>query len=652
MPCLDPAHRLVLEGCASLRATLRQRGGDLLWTLGRPEVVVGHLVALAAAAGCTHVRLHHALEPGRRAVQAEDAVAAALSAAAAEHGALRLRVAHAVSPLRPCFMGGAEGCSRHAQACCHVASAGLPSSVHHYWGATLYHPDDLTYHMFDGNTAAAAAPAAGTRTAALEEQQEQRRSGGWNRAQQRYACFPRGMSDFRRVLQAHTPVRPPLPAPVGVGAGGSGGSAGGSGNDASVLPPLPADVAAAAAEAGLLRPLPTDLAAVYATAGPAAAAALARWEELVGQRCTALAPAGSGMHDPRSALPFTMGEQEGLQRLRWFLGLGAANDGSGPAAARQRAPITGYQNSRMQVGMKVGRVTCIHPPHATGRLSVHAAWGLACSLGAQMQGFSHLLQATGVDSSAKLSAFLSVGCLSPRTVHAEVMRLAAAEAAEEAGGQPPAGTPAAAGAAAAIAAAAAGAGLAWREPQKGDTWRWLLMHLAIRDHFIYSALREGDGEAPFRWFAILSLAAAHASSCEGVTLATCCNPSPALPTLALLPCSAGARRGYGRGCGGVAARRSAVPQMDPWPGAPLLPLRATAAWAAPSCRLVSAGAGAACVLSADRQAANQLLPVVSRPALPAHPRRRQACHLWMPACASWQPQGSSPTVAGRTRPAS
>ena len=292
------------------------------------------------------------------------------------------------------------------------------------------------------------------------------------------------MSDWRRPVQAHTPVRPPLPdpQPASLGTPASG---------APVLPPLPDSVAAAAAEAGLLAPLPTDLHAVYAAAGPAAQAALRRWEALSGLRCAELAPATSGRHDPRSALPFTAGEEEGLQRLRHFLGLplsgggddsssssshgGGHNGGHGGAAVpapeqqqqqQQQAappPIAGYQDSRM------------------------LAWG--------------------VDSSAKLSASLSLGCLSPRTVHAEVMRLAAAEAAAaaaaepELGGLPPSAKDGAssaqpaAGAAAATAGAPPAAAVAWREPQRGDTWRWLLMHIAIRDFFVYIALREGEAGA-------------------------------------------------------------------------------------------------------------------------------------------------------------
>jgi hypothetical protein len=81
-----PARRLLLEACGSLRASLRSRGSDLLWVQGTPEAAVGRLVALAAAAGCSSVTLHHYLQPGAASAEVEDAVAAALAAAAQQHG--------------------------------------------------------------------------------------------------------------------------------------------------------------------------------------------------------------------------------------------------------------------------------------------------------------------------------------------------------------------------------------------------------------------------------------------------------------------------------------------------------------------------------------------------------------------------------------
>lgn len=84
-----PPGRLLLEACASLRAALQALDSDLLWLICRPEALVGHLVALAAAAGSQTVALHHYIQPGRRSAELEDAAAAAFAAAAGAHGASR-----------------------------------------------------------------------------------------------------------------------------------------------------------------------------------------------------------------------------------------------------------------------------------------------------------------------------------------------------------------------------------------------------------------------------------------------------------------------------------------------------------------------------------------------------------------------------------
>lgn len=88
LPCSTPLNcRLLLEAWSSLRSSLRHHGSDLLWEQGRPEALVGHLVALAVAAGSNRLQLYHYMQPGGRSAGLEDAVAAAFSAAAEEHGA-------------------------------------------------------------------------------------------------------------------------------------------------------------------------------------------------------------------------------------------------------------------------------------------------------------------------------------------------------------------------------------------------------------------------------------------------------------------------------------------------------------------------------------------------------------------------------------
>ena len=170
-----------------------------------------------------------------------------------------------------------------------------------------------------------------------------------NRQAERYACLPSVMTDFRKVLQAHTPMRPPLPAPAA-----AHGSSSGSGGKVPTLPPLPAATAAAASGAGLLGAIPSVPAGIYAAAGTAAGAALRRWDELAGYRAAELAPAGSGRYDPRSAVPFGMGEEQAVRRLRYYLGLEDSDGRSGHSvrAQGQSPPLEGYQDNRMLVGSR------------------------------------------------------------------------------------------------------------------------------------------------------------------------------------------------------------------------------------------------------------------------------------------------------------
>lgn len=136
-------------------------------------------------------------------------------------------------------------------------------------------------------------------------------------------------------------------------------------------------------------------------------------------------------------------------------------------------------------------------------------------------------------TSTKLSPFLALGCLSPRTVYWEALE---ALKQEEQGAVATVADSAAAGGAVEGATAAEGseagkdastASMAvvaqqrqgedqeepevagqpqqaqqeaqrwqppeWREPVRGDGVRWLLMHVGIRDFFLYTALKEGGG---------------------------------------------------------------------------------------------------------------------------------------------------------------
>lgn len=230
------------------------------------------------------------------------------------------------------------------------------------------------------------------------------------------------------------------------------------------LPPLPPSLQG---RGPLRAPLPTQVLALYVAAGPAGEAALARWEQLAGVRAAGLPRADCEHRDARCAWPFSAGEGAALERLRTFLG--RAERQRPAVGGGEEPPIRGYQERRFL--------------------------------------------ASGVDNSAKLSTFLSLGCLSPRTVAAEVA--AALEAAE--GGAVP---------------------LPWREPGPGDDLRCLLMHLGIRDWHIFMALRDSDGEPRGRGPWREGLQRLHPLLVPGL-------PSSLHMrlTVLLLCCSAGAARG-------------------------------------------------------------------------------------------------------------
>jgi deoxyribodipyrimidine photo-lyase len=373
--------RALLQALRGLRAALQQRGSDLLCpTAGSAAAVVAQLVeaataaaAAAAAAGGTQpsaVRLHYYEGMGAASVAEEDAVEAALHAAAARHGAA--------------------------------------ASAHRHWGHSLYHPHDFTPSLLqpdEGTAAAPLRPSDGISTAA---------DARINTSGRRFAGMAPGMTAFRRALQAETPVRRPLAAP-------------------GVLPALPPALAGVALGRATLDLDTASLEGVYAAAG--ASESVQRLAALVGASAAASfgldSPALSHPMEDRTQIPFEATEEAALQRLRYFLGL-ASTDGHGTRAAGAAAPIADYKEARMMAG--------------------------------------------GVDSSAKLAVFLSLGCISPRTVYWQ-----AVDALQQAGGE---------GAGAGPAAAAA---WRWREPDAGSPGAaWLLMHLGIRDFFLFCALRDGE----------------------------------------------------------------------------------------------------------------------------------------------------------------
>jgi deoxyribodipyrimidine photo-lyase len=194
------------------------------------------------------------------------------------------------------------------------------------------------------------------------------------------------------------------------------------------LPKLPPGAAGSGPFLSASDPLPAGVLEVYEAAGPLALQGLQRLQNLTGLDAATL----DAIHDPadpRSAVPFAISEAEGRRRLRRFL----------QELCLPQAPLH-YRESRMS--------------------------------------------AVGVDSSAKLSPFLALGCLSPRQVYyAADMALRGlpltmmmdGEEEDDDGIEEL---------------------VAWEEPSvESPGPRWLQVHLAIRDFFVFSGMKHEEGES-------------------------------------------------------------------------------------------------------------------------------------------------------------
>ncbi|GBF93236.1 cryptochrome [Raphidocelis subcapitata] len=398
------------------------------------------------------------------------------------------------------FTHAADATDRAARAEAAAAAAfeaaarelGFEPEVRGFWGATLHHPDDLPYAAFSqgAKQQKQQQQRAQRRPEALEEQQQQQDGQGGGRScaaagpstAAQSGLDPRRFAALPRTMtdfrRALSAAAPPPRPPLP--------------RPAAMPPPPPGcrggggggDGGGLPAE--WLAPPPREPLELYEAAGPRALAALQRLADLTA--CPQLARPGGAPH-AACAFLFRGGEAAGAERLRRFV----RGDGGGAAPA-----LRGFAEARML--------------------------------------------AAGVDSSAKLSPFLSLGCVSPRQVVAEVRALQAEAAAQrewqqqqqQEGGvsgsaaDPAAPAPAAAAvgrtaaqpgdaAAAAVAVAAAAApsvreqnaalGAAEQRRGKKDKRRtggggdggasdepgaWLAMHLEIRDFFIFTALKAGD----------------------------------------------------------------------------------------------------------------------------------------------------------------
>ncbi|GFR39854.1 hypothetical protein Agub_g351, partial [Astrephomene gubernaculifera] len=410
-------------------------------------------------------------------------------------------------------------------------SRGLTLSVHTYWDRTLYHPDDLPYHLYgkpsrtngkstapqkEGDTRASSNSIGCNGGGRGEEGEEATSERGDGELQEgaaslpacvdlnpaRFCDVPNVMTEFKKITQTSAPVRPPLPPPP-------------------ALPPLPAPFNRAPSSSSssstqlsreqLFGELPASVMQVYEAAG--AVPALRRLEELVGLSYRKLLEAEgeeqgkeeeevgqqeqqeqqhAGPADPRTAFPFTGGHRSAQQRLRYYLW--GAPSPVPQGLQQQPQPQQQQQQLRQQQGGLPDRMrqpACLRSTHHDAPVPGAAECGCPGAVGPgctaclpppppskqpPLLGFNETrAEAVGVDGSTKLSPFVALGCLTPRQIAHEVeqVRLAAAAGAVEACMTSPA---AAAAAAAAVAAEC----------------DWLLMHLCIRDFFIFTALKNGE----------------------------------------------------------------------------------------------------------------------------------------------------------------
>ncbi|KAG2495599.1 hypothetical protein HYH03_006199 [Edaphochlamys debaryana] len=356
-------------------------------------------------------------------------------------------------------LGGAGGAGAEAGAEAHVAGAlrewaerhGLSLSVVKHWDRTLYHPDDLPYSLYEGHTAEQ--PAAASRPDLPDLQDP-----AW------YRHLPPTMTRFRKATQPACPVRPshppplwlpPLPAPFGGTPSEAnlahrtelnGAAAAGGGRTPPSSSPSSAVAAGPheASDSSHVGRIPCTVRQLYEHV-PGAASALERLQELTGRQYGAVVDdhvgAATASPGPHSAFPFAAGEAEALRRLRhyvWGPGGAAGADtgaGAGPGVASSSAGA-GTGEAAAGPGSEQEPAT---PPPLASYTNTRAL-------------------AVGLDASTKLSPFLALGCITPRTVHREVES----------------------------ARAAAGPG----SPLSAEC-DWLQMHLLIRDYFTLSAIREG-----------------------------------------------------------------------------------------------------------------------------------------------------------------
>ncbi len=198
-------------------------------------------------------------------------------------------------------------------------------------------------------------------------------------------------------MESHGFVREPLPAP-------------------DQIPPFPGSIPSAA-------PLPKKVRSLYKSAG----AALAALEEL-----TACPDLASEARHPRSAFCLEGGELEGLKRLRYYLHGNSEAAGAVNTAEPAQASTALFGEEASTVRTDADEFAALPsisvaqegmPGEASVSRNNSGAPNGNLSAPAPIDTFKDTrMLAGGVDNSAKLSAYLAAGCLSPRMVYAEIQK--------------------------------------------------------------------------------------------------------------------------------------------------------------------------------------------------------------------------------------
>jgi hypothetical protein len=440
------AAKFLLESVEMLRSQLRALGSDLLVRMGDPQEVIRALVAQLRSHGMNEpieVAWHD--EPGTEEKECADSVANTLHTSFESVQCKRL------------------------------------------WGCTLWHPDDLPRRAEEWNLLAH--PKQKQKKTRQRERKGAKNSGcmadqknpdeeheanvtprpgdvplaAVDVSSVRWDGIPGVMGDFRRAARTGASIRPLLPAP-----------------SAQTLPPMPVCLGVKLPPGDIptlaqLMALQTCQAApVSSPPAPAPACMFGLSRSFIASIAAAAEPASP---PPPTAIynahQLRGGEGEGFKRLAEFVGLRVGDISNNGAAVSENEPSS-------------------HPPSVPSPMPPSPTSVPACSarppiIEANRSGGG--AAGGGLNSSAKLSAYLAFGCLTPRQVVAAV-RLAElrakAKSSVEVGAE---------------AGAKEGTGVMEKVGNKErcggggaaavGEYGWLASHMEMRDFFMFSALQQG-----------------------------------------------------------------------------------------------------------------------------------------------------------------